>query len=237
MQFRPHSYARHHVHFIREQMQTRSTMRGETIDAYIVSAWDEHMNEDVSDHDKRTQFISSFTGKFAHVVITKHAVALWTDEKYLAQANSELNCDWKIFKLNASPSIMEYIMHELPQHGNCAADPKTIPHKIWMEWETELQLKYIRLIRLNENFIDNIWTDRPSESTAPIKVHPLEYAGEKWQSKIKTLRKQLQLDNCDAMIVTSLTEIAYLLNLRGGDFRYTPVFKVHLLKIVSDKIS
>lgn len=95
-----------------------------------------------------------------------------------------------------------------------------------MEWETELQLKYIRLIRLNENLIDNVWTDRPSENTAPIKVHPLEYAGEKWQSKIKRLRKQLVMDSCDAMIVTSLTEIAYLLNLRGDDFRYVPVFKV-----------
>lgn len=95
-----------------------------------------------------------------------------------------------------------------------------------MEWETELQLKYIRLVRLSENLIDNIWTDRPSESIAPIKVHPLEYAGEKWQSKIKTLRNQLITDSCDAMIVTSLTEIAYLLNLRGDDFRYTPVFKV-----------
>lgn len=95
-----------------------------------------------------------------------------------------------------------------------------------MEWETKLQLKYVRLVRLGENLIDNIWADRPSESSAQIKVHPLEYAGEKWQSKIKTLREQLKADNCDAMIVTSLTEIAYLLNLRGEDFRYTPVFKV-----------
>lgn len=98
-----------------------------------------------------------------------------------------------------------------------------------MEWETKLQLKYIRLVRLNENLIDHIWTDRPSDSAAPIKVHPLEYAGEKWQSKIQTLREQLKTDNCDAMIVTSLTEIAYLLNLRGEDFRYTPVFKVRSL--------
>lgn len=95
-----------------------------------------------------------------------------------------------------------------------------------MEWETELQLKYIRLVRLSENLVDNIWTDRPSDSTAPIKVHPLEYAGEKWQSKLKTLRQQLIADSCDAIIITSLTEIAYLLNLRGEDFRYTPVFKV-----------
>lgn len=92
-------------------MKTRSTIQGETIDAYIVTAWDDHLNVvSVSDRDKRTQFISGFTGKFAHVVITKHSVALWTDEKYLNQADSELNCDWKIFKLNASPTLVEYIM-------------------------------------------------------------------------------------------------------------------------------
>lgn len=85
-------------------------MHGATIDAYIVSTWDEHLNKDISDHDKRIQFISGFTGKFAYVVITKHSVALWTDEKYLAQANSELSCDWKIFSLNSSPSVIEYLM-------------------------------------------------------------------------------------------------------------------------------
>lgn len=106
-----------------------------------------------------------------------------------------------------------------------------------MEWETELQLKYIRLVRLSENLVDNIWTDRPSDSTAPIKVHPLEYAGEKWQSKVKTLRQQLIADSCDAMIITSLTEIAYLLNLRGEDFRYTPVFKVRLYFKMIDHIN
>lgn len=91
-------------------MQTRSSMHGATIDAYIVSTWDEHLNEDISDHDKRIQFISGFTGKFAYVVITKHTVALWADAKYLAQANSELSCDWKIFPLHSSPSVMDYLM-------------------------------------------------------------------------------------------------------------------------------
>lgn len=85
-------------------------MHGATIDAYIVASWDEHLNTDITDHDKRIQFISGFTGKFAYVVITKHSVALWTDEKYLAQANAELSCDWKIFSLNSSPSVVEYVM-------------------------------------------------------------------------------------------------------------------------------
>lgn len=95
---------------IREEMNMRASMRGSEIDAYIVSTWDEHLNDDVNDHDKRTQFISGFTGKIAHVVITQKSAALWTDEKYLIKANSELNCDWKIFPLNAEPDLAEFLL-------------------------------------------------------------------------------------------------------------------------------
>lgn len=122
--------------------------------------------------------------------------------------------------------VSSHHQHELPQSSRVGADPRTIPHRVWMEWESYLQLKYIRLVRLSQNLIDNVWTDRPHDGSAAIKVQPLEHAGEKWQTKIKTLRKQLVKENCDAMIVTSLTEIAYLLNLRGNDLPYTPVFKV-----------
>lgn len=106
------------------------------------------------------------------------------------------------------------------------ADPRTVPHSVWLEWEAKLQLKFIRLIRLNHNLIDLVWLHRPKESTDAIKVHSMQFAGEKWQTKIEKLRKHLIEEKCDAMIVTSLTEIAYLLNLRGNDLPYTPVFKV-----------
>lgn len=68
-QFRPHSDQRHRVYAVREEMRMRTSVYGSAIDAYIVTTWDEHLNEDVSDHDKRTQYISGFTGKIAHVVV------------------------------------------------------------------------------------------------------------------------------------------------------------------------
>lgn len=37
-------------------------------------------------------------------------------------------------------------------------------------------------------------------------------------------------------VVTSLTEIAYLLNLRGGDFRYLPVFRAYLIVSLNEAI-
>lgn len=95
---------------IREEMKKRVSRHGSSIDAFIVTTWDDHLNEDVSDRDKRAQFISGFTGKIAHVIITLKTVALWTEERYLDQANSEMNCDWKIFSLKSEPSITSYIL-------------------------------------------------------------------------------------------------------------------------------
>lgn len=79
---------------------------------------------------------------------------------------------------------------------------------------------------MHRNLIDMVWATQPAPSSAKIQVHPLKYAGVTWQKKLQKLRDHLKLDNCDAIIVTSLTEIAYLLNLRGNDIAYTPVFKV-----------
>lgn len=115
-------------------------------------------------------------------------------------------------------------------NARVGVDPRTVPHKVWLEWESELQLKFIRLVKLNRNLIDLVWIDRPPANTALIKVHPLEHAGEKWQSKLNKLRRKLVEDHCDGMVVTSLTEIAYLLNLRGNDLPYTPVFKVRIIE-------
>lgn len=87
-------------------------------------------------------------------------------------------------------------------------------------------MKYVRLIRLNQNLVDCVWKNRPEANINAVQVQPLAYAGETWQSRIHTLRDRLIADRCDAIVITSLTEIAYLLNLRGDDVPYTPVFKV-----------
>ncbi|XP_031640663.1 xaa-Pro aminopeptidase 1 [Contarinia nasturtii] len=234
--FRPHSDQRHRVDAIREEMKSRASMHRSSIDAYIVTTWDEHLNEDISDHDKRTQFISGFTGKMSHVVITLNSVALWTDDKYLAQANAELNCDWKIFSLDAGPDLISFILSKLDDGARVGAHSRTVPHKIWHEWKEKLQIKSIRLLQMDRNLIDSVWLNRPPPNTELIKVQPVIYAGEKWQSKIKTLRQKLAEDHCDAIIVTSLTEIAYLLNLRGNDLPYTPVFKAYLLVTQNESI-
>lgn len=83
-------------------------------------------------------------------------------------------------------------------------------------------------MKVSRNLVDEVWTDKPVSINDEIFVHPLYYAGEKWQTKIMTLRLRLVETRSDAIIITSLTEIAYLLNLRSNDLAHTPVFKVDL---------
>jgi Xaa-Pro aminopeptidase len=81
-----------------------------------------------------------------------------------------------------------------------------------------------------KNLIDTIW----GASRAPTRDFSIQslnstYSGVSWQEKVEVLRGKLKAHHCNAMVVTSLTEIAYLLNLRGGDFTYTPVFRAYLI--------
>lgn len=102
-----------------------------------------------------------------------------------------------------------------------------VPHATWATWEKNLIREGLMLVQVKNNLVDLIWTSkRPEPRKFSIKVHPQMYAGEKWQSKLHRLRKALQEAQVDAMVVTSLTEVAYLLNLRGYDIPYIPVFKV-----------
>lgn len=51
-------------------MRVRASLHGSEIDAYIITSYDEHLNEDIADYDKRRQYISGFTGPTAVVVVS-----------------------------------------------------------------------------------------------------------------------------------------------------------------------
>lgn len=69
LQFQRHSEQRHIIDMLRDILERRSTIYGTHLKAYIVTSFDEHLNENVNDHDKRRQYISGFTGLNGHVVV------------------------------------------------------------------------------------------------------------------------------------------------------------------------
>ncbi|XP_055854374.1 xaa-Pro aminopeptidase 2 [Episyrphus balteatus] len=222
---------------VREQMLIRASLQGPEIDAYILTSYDEHLNEEVAVRDQRLQYLTGFTGRNAFVVITHKGSALWTENRYLQQADGELDCNWNIYPLNETFQIADWLVFYLEPDMRVGADPHLVPHNTWLRWERELMDKFFTLVKVNNNLVDLIWGwDRPPSQNITINIQDLRFAGEKWQSKVENLRQTLKEHMCDAMVVTSLTEIAYLLNIRGRDIPYTPVVKAYLIVSQQDLI-
>ncbi|CDF32531.1 unnamed protein product [Chondrus crispus] len=75
------------------------------------------------------------------------------------------------------------------------------------------------------NLVDQIWASaRPAAPASKIVVHPVEYAGVSAKDKLINVRTTMQQKGASMLIVSALDEVAWLLNLRGGDVNYNPVF-------------
>lgn len=215
---------------LRNEMRTRASTQSTELDAYLVTSYDEHMSDHLMESDERLKFLTGFTGTTGEAVVTTKSAALWVDARFYEQADYELNCDWRIFRSGEHPTISEWVLTELTPESRLGADPQLVPHSLWISLERQLNSDYIKLIKIHRNLVDLVWgSRRPAPKLNSIKVQPLRFAGEHWEVKVKKLRSNLTAMRCDAMIVTSLTEVAYVLNLRGSDIPYTPVFKAYLL--------
>lgn len=213
---------------MREQMQIRATLQGPEIYGYILPSTDEHLNQEVAARDQRLRYLSGFSGVRAFAAVTSHGAAIWVENRYAQQADGELECDWEIYLTSGNVSVADWLGSHVHIDKRVGADPHLVPHSLWVQWERELEDKFLKLVRINTNLVDHIWGDERPEmpKNQVIKVHEKHFAGESWQDKVKELRRRLAHLGCDAMVVTSLTEIAYLLNIRGTDIPYTPVIKV-----------
>ncbi|XP_049799678.1 xaa-Pro aminopeptidase ApepP-like [Schistocerca nitens] len=217
----------------------RERMEYYGIAAYIVTSSDEHQSEYVADHDRRRDYVSGFTGSAGDAVVTLDAAALWTDSRYYLQAEEQLDCNWQLMRTGDSqtPSIAEWLKASLNPGVNVSADPKLASYNEWSAWNSSLYEAGLDLVVITNNLVDEIWGSENGQPPYPsdkIFVLDQQFTGESWQDKIGRLRIWLQERSADALVLTALDEIAWNLNLRGGDVPYTPVFRSYLIITLED---
>lgn len=78
------------------------------------------------------------------------------------------------------------------------------------------------------NLVDRVWgNDRPERPTNEVKYLDLKYSGQSTKDKIAAIRKEM--GDLKLMLVTALDEVAWILNMRGSDIEYNPVFFSYLI--------
>lgn len=78
-------------------------------------------------------------------------------------------------------------------------------------------------LNIELDLIDLLWKDRPEIPQAPIFLHDTQYAGKSAIEKIASVREKMHEKGVSHYLLTSLDDVAWLLNIRGSDVVNNPV--------------
>jgi Xaa-Pro aminopeptidase len=79
------------------------------------------------------------------------------------------------------------------------------------------------LINKEHDLLMGIWKDRPAIPRETVFVHDMVYAGRTAAQKIEDVREMMAQKGANYHLISSLDDIAWLYNIRGGDVAYNPV--------------
>ena len=201
-------------------------MQERGIDIYIVPTSDFHQSEYVGEYFKARKYMTGFTGSAGTAVITKEEAGLWTDGRYFIQAEKQLEGSTvKLFKMGEEgvPKVEEYVKDHLTEGSCIGFDGRVMDAKSGEKYAKMAEEKKAALY-VKEDLVGNIWKDRPQLPANKVWILEDAYAGRSMADKIADVRTKMQKEGADIHILSSLYDIAWLLNLRGGDIDHVPVF-------------
>ena len=198
--------------------QVQEYLNKNDIDGFIFFISDDHGSEYITSTYKSVAYLSGFTGSAGTLLITKDNSYLWTDGRYFLQASEQLKVsNTTLKKIGEDETITEYISCNLK---SIAFDFK-VANVAFVSYL--LSLSNIKLVN-EEKLLDKIWTNRPKLSKKKISVLPDRATHMSINKKCyKTLSSIKRKDNY-GVLITALDDIAYVLNARGKDIKYNPVF-------------
>lgn len=203
----------------------RAEMKKRNIDMYIVPTSDFHESEYVGDYFKARKYITGFTGSAGTAVITMTEAGLWTDGRYFIQAEKQLSgTPVTLFKMGEEgvPTVKEYVEKNLKEGACLGFDGRVINAADGASYE-EIVKKKQGTVYVTEDLVGIIWKERPQLPMNPVFILEEKYAGESAKSKLTRVREKMQEKQTGIHILTSLYDIAWLFNIRGGDIACVPV--------------
>ncbi len=211
----------------KELEQLRERMSDNDIDVYFVPSGDEHNSEFVHDRFRCVEFLTGFTGEAAELVVTKDGAYLWTDGRFFLQAEDELaGTGVQLMRSGTSevPTTAEFLVDlaaETPY--TLGFDGKVVNNRAACDFRGQLDPYGVKL-RFDKDLAGEIWSGRPEIEPSELFALPASSTGETFPEKLARVRSEMQNEKADYLLISDLTETAWLFNLRGSDIDYTPVF-------------
>lgn len=203
----------------------RAIMKREGIDYYYIPTADFHESEYVVEYFKARKFITGFTGSAGVAVIGQEEAWLWTDGRYFIQAAAQIEgSGFGLMKMGQEgvPTVMQYLGEKL-QEGQCIGFDARVVNTNDAKEFAKIAAKKHGSLKTDNDLLDEVWTDRPALVHQPADVLKDEFNGEATASKLARVREQMEKEAAQYHIISTLDDIAWILNVRGNDIPHVPV--------------
>ena len=194
------------------------------IDGYLVPKNDEYFSE-FAQKDK-LQTITGFNGSFGLAIILKKKNFLFVDGRYVEQAKIQVGKNFRILEI---PKKLPYQI--LNSSLNLGFDPMVFTSKSLLYYfRNKIKLTPINKTIINTDILVN-------DTSRKFYSLDTKVVGETVNSKIKRLTKILKKDGSDHIFISAPENVAWLLNIRGGDNPFSPIPNCRIILNTKGKIS
>lgn len=190
----------------------------------VISGTDPHNSEYTPKRWSQREFISGFTGSAGIVVVTAEHAGLWTDSRYYIQAVRELfGSGVELHKTSLPDSLdwADWIGKNISDSGKVGIDGLCISSKEVDYLSTRIAYRKGEVIS-RPNYLDSLWNNRPSFPIGKVWLHDVCYSGRSTSEKLSWIRERNCENGCECSLVSSLDQVAWLLNIRSNDVDYCP---------------
>ncbi len=201
----------------------RSSFNKHEIDGYVIPKNDDFFTE--YSKINRLEVISNFSGSAGLAIILKSKNYLFTDGRYTIQSKIESGKNFKIY------GFEKLINCSLFKNLTLGIDPKLFT-------STQIKnyfLKYNKIKSIEINLIDQIKKKR-IRTTIPFFSLNKNIVGESVNSKLNKISNYLKKNRSDYIFMSAPENVAWTLNIRGGDGPNSPIPNSRLIISKSKKI-
>ena len=211
--------------------QLRAAMQAAGVQAVVVPSSDPHVSEYLPPRWKGREFFSGFTGSMGTLAVAQDKAAVFADSRYWSQAERELagtGVDLVKTAQAAFTPVVDWLVTGLKPGSTVAFDGQSVSVMAAGQLRSGLSAAGITA-RSDTDVLEPAWPGRPGLPDAPVYEHRPPEASVPRAAKLTEIRAAMVRAGAAHHFISSLDDVAWLLNLRGSDVTFNPVFVAHLL--------
>jgi Xaa-Pro aminopeptidase len=202
----------------------RAELRARRLDGLILPLTDEHRSEYLPGCAQRLAWLTGFTGSAGVLIVLAERAAVFVDGRYTVQAEAQL--DPQLFERHhlVDEPPAKWLGEQLSAGQRVGYDPALLIKAEGERYRAACTRAGAELVALADNPVDAVWTTRPAPPIAPIRQLDERYAGEAAAAKRTRMGQEVAAAGAEVAAITALDSIAWLLNARGADVPFNPLF-------------